>query len=74
MIFGTLSILQLNKYDTLVYRKLSVRRSVDLSLRGVKRRSNPQSREIASPVFQRGRNDILLPPVTEGLRFIALKS
>ncbi len=24
--------------------------------------------EIASPVFQRGRNDILWPPVTEGLR------
>ena len=50
--------------------KPSVRRRVDLSLEGVKssvpRQSNPQSREIVSPVFQRGHNDFLWPSVTEG--------
>jgi hypothetical protein len=56
------------------YRNTSVRGGVYLSHRGLKsrvqRESNTQSREIASLVFQRGRNDILRPPVSEGLSLL----
>jgi len=39
----------------------------------VPQESNPQS-EIASPFFQRGRNDILWPPVTKALLWPELRT
>ncbi len=57
-------VLQISKTSKIVKkhpaapRNPSLRRGVDLSFSHVQRESNLQS-EIASPVFQRGRNDIL---------------
>ena len=47
--------------------RLSIKMTGNPAFRAGRSHQQSQSREIASLVFQRGRNDMLWPPVTKGL-------